>query len=112
MSVINTKYEDHCGAHDKFTCDACNGKLDFPFVFWYGARSLRVCGRCCQESKEGLMADVIQVAATWDLRDCLHGPSLILVRDGRQRLEEAGEKEEMETNAIVPLKIKKNEERS
>jgi len=62
MSVINTKYDDHSNVNK---CAVCGGPLHFPFLCWHQEGSgsgLCICGCCCQRIKDGLMADMIQVA--------------------------------------------------
>jgi hypothetical protein len=79
-------------------------------VCWQGG-SLCICSRCCQRIKDGLMADLIQVAATMDLRGlrqlCGHN-AVTLVRSWRQDLEAEGDKErqawrQAERSALRPV---------
>ena len=70
MSVFDTQYDRPYSPplHKSHKCSTCGGKLSYPFVCWESGDYVCICGRCCQQIKDGLMADLIQVAATWDMR--------------------------------------------
>jgi hypothetical protein len=62
MPVINTQYDFYYGEPGK--CSVCASPLHFPFLLWEGANPLRICEGCCQEMKDGFVADLIQMNAT------------------------------------------------
>ncbi len=68
MTVVTCKGNDLFNAADKLKCAECGeGLLPYPFLHWHGAFCL--CGKCCQNVKHGLTADLIHVAAIRELRD-------------------------------------------
>jgi hypothetical protein len=42
--------------------------ITYPFLQWEGSSSLRICGPCCRSIKNGLIADLIQIVATMEIR--------------------------------------------
>jgi hypothetical protein len=51
-------------------CTICDGRLLPPFLEWHGMEAdLFICTRCCRKYKNGLLADMVQVAAIADLHD-------------------------------------------
>jgi len=104
MSVINTKYD--LPPKDS-RCAVCGGPLQFPFLCWDQAGSgsdLCICGECCHRIKDGLMADMIQIAAILDmrkLRQLSDHHSVTLVRRKYEELEAEGEKREQDEIAAA-----------
>jgi hypothetical protein len=112
MSVLNTQYDRPYSPplHESRKCSTCGGKLSYPFVCWESGDYMCICGKCCQTIKDGLTADLIQVAATWDMRalrrlsDC---NEITLVRSRRRDLEVTGfwsPETEAEEAKIVSIK--------
>lgn len=66
MTVINST-EHYLFEHT--VCSICRGALHPPFVSWDGAELavLRICATCCRRHRNGLMADMVQVAAIGEL---------------------------------------------
>src|SRR5262245_40338513 len=89
MSVINTHYEDWHDCCDNHKCSICCGKISYPFVYWCDQYTqLCICGPYCQQNKDGLIADLIQVKAIMDLQDLkLSARDVTLIRSSRQNLE-------------------------
>jgi uncharacterized CHY-type Zn-finger protein len=59
-------------------CMICGDSLRYPYLEWHTDKENRhivICGRCCQKIKKGFVADLIQVAASMELRDLNNGPS-------------------------------------
>lgn len=72
MSVVIHKdgdYRNNLGNR----CSFCDTKLRPPFVVWdcmpSSEADLLICGPCCRKIKNGLMADLVQVAAIAELHD-------------------------------------------
>ena len=65
MTVLKTEYDYPYSSRlqKSHKCSTCGGNLYFPFVCWEGGDDVCICGKCCQQIKDGLMADMIQVAA-------------------------------------------------
>jgi hypothetical protein len=95
MSVINTKYDDHSNVNE---CTVCGRFLHahFPFLWWRGKNDICICAPCCQEIKNGFIADLIQITATRDILDLGLGYAVKLVRKRDEVLEAEGEKFEQE----------------
>jgi hypothetical protein len=96
MSVINTRHDYHSDCRDSHKCSVCDDGLDYPFICWVGeGAGLYICGPCCRRIKDGLMADLIQLAATMDLRalklSAYTNDTVTLVRSSRQKLEAEAE---------------------
>src|SRR5690606_8467045 len=49
-------------------CNMCGSSLSYPFLFWWGEKDIFICGQCSAKCKEGLMADLVQIAAIMELR--------------------------------------------
>ena len=58
-------------------CSVCGhpflGLHRFPILEWHGNTNIRICGKCCQKIKVGLIEDLIQVVAIMDMRDARYG---------------------------------------
>jgi hypothetical protein len=65
MSVINTESDSNYSYTKTHKCILCDGSLNYPFLGW---DNLCICGNCCLKNKSGLMADIVQVAASTELR--------------------------------------------
>jgi hypothetical protein len=74
MTVINTKDDVSLCLPDD-VCNLCRGELVPPFFEWMcrGGPNLHICGRCCHTNKRGIIADLIQLAATVELRSLSYG---------------------------------------
>jgi hypothetical protein len=84
-------------------CILCDGRLFPPFLYWHGS-SLFICGKCCQQNKNGLMADLIHAAAAKDLRD-LGYPEITLDRRSVKSVEREIEKQvEMDRQGLESLR--------
>ena len=81
MSVINSARDDLL-RRGRDPCRLCGDPLRYPYLEWQAGREDRdivICGRCCQKIKKGFMADLIQIAATMELRD-LNYPYHLVIR--------------------------------
>jgi hypothetical protein len=64
MSVILSKENYLSCLKPETRCFECHKGLGYPFVEW---NSLFICAKCCRKIKNGLMADIVQVAAVAEL---------------------------------------------
>ena len=103
MAVITTRgslYDLHTGGSN---CSVCNDKLQAPFVAWMCTEGpvgdLFFCGTCCRKIKNGLMADMIQVAAIaeinalGDVGSYYSGQTLVRVREDKANVEKVLQEE-------------------
>jgi hypothetical protein len=87
MSVIKNEH-DKAGRNVLDTCLVCGKKVHYtyPLLVWDGAGSITICGKCCQEIKVGFMEDLVEIAATMEMRQVRRHSNFILVRTTRQKL--------------------------
>src|SRR5262245_25703704 len=86
MSVINTRH-DYWSWHKIRKCSVCGDDLNYPFIYWHGDNGLCICAPCCQRNKDGLIADLIQLAAIMDLQKLKLSYDVTLVRSSYKSLE-------------------------
>jgi hypothetical protein len=67
--------------------------LYYPFLAWDGQPGIFLCSRCCFHARDGLMADIIELAAMFEMRRLRGQGDTVFVRTSRRRLEEKAEKE-------------------
>ena len=94
MTAVITRLDITYGVTDNDTCTVCNQKLWPPFVLWRNdassdSRHILICGDCTLSIKDGLMADLIQVAAIKELnRLGNHLSDYTFTRNHREQLAE------------------------
>ena len=69
MGVVTDKNHtmDGLGRED---CTFCGDRIaSYPHVYWMGgAETVYICNSCCEDLKQPLMADLIQVSAIMELK--------------------------------------------
>jgi len=87
MSVINSACDLRL-AHGP--CILCGHQLQYPFLEWHRdseeGQHISICGKCCQKIRKGFTADLIQVAASMDIRQLNNGPHYLLTRTSMDKL--------------------------
>jgi hypothetical protein len=69
MAVILSREETYAAGKDD-KCAICGeAHLSPPYVYWYTEDGLYLCGQCCSNLRDGLVADFIQVIAIRDLKN-------------------------------------------
>jgi hypothetical protein len=68
MSIVNTKAEGRFANPKKDRCHLCDGHLNYPWLEWAEKKTLFICSECCHRIKNGFTCDLIEIAATVDLR--------------------------------------------
>ena len=67
MSIYLHAKHDYQNWKSICRCAICNGSLQYPFFAW--GPTFALCLRCAQTNKDGIMSDLIHLAAIADLRD-------------------------------------------
>ena len=84
MSVILSRENRMSCRKPETRCFECHGHLGYPFVEW---NDLFICAKCCRRIKNGLMADIVQVAAIAELHSLGYRGNT-LVRTTEQQVED------------------------
>jgi hypothetical protein len=79
VSVVTDSTCDYFSGFAK-ECQVCHGQVPYPFLAW---ESVRICGRCCHSIRKGFTADLIHVAAAFELKK-LGYPDEVLIRTTRR----------------------------
>ena len=65
MTVVQ---QDEFSPTHNATCHLCARHLEPPYLWWSSKRDLFVCGACCFNKRDGLIADLIHCDAVVQLQ--------------------------------------------
>jgi hypothetical protein len=102
MAIVNSRYDRrNCAS----TCLLCSRMLHYPFLCWQGHTKadgdINLCGRCCQKIRNGFIADLIQIAASMEIRELYPNAGMRLVRTTKERLDHEGERRKKGEEAVM-----------
>jgi hypothetical protein len=111
MSVITTRSGDYQGfgargRPNEKHCLVCARKLSPPFLAWDDSGGgIFLCGDCCVRWRDGLIADLIECAASTELQRLGRLRGHVLVRTTTRELEEqATERKKLEDEAFAKFR--------
>ena len=92
MAVINVGSPGLNTTHDKCTCTFCGKVAHPPYVYWNLGSNVEtwICADCCVGLRKGLMQDMIQVAASEEIKRAT-GERLYMVRAKFDELTSSGQ---------------------
>jgi hypothetical protein len=87
MSIQTTRTGVGHQMYHSEKCTHCGDGLFPPYLAWTGKSDFFLCGPCGEQIKDGLIADLVHLAAVVQLQRHLPGTDMTLVRQSVRKLE-------------------------